>query len=145
MTVNYLPEGYSLVTPFISVPNASGLIEFLSKAFGFQTRLRMDTPSGEIGHAEVALGNSVLMVADPDERAINMPACVHLYVEEVDRTYKAALEAGATSETEPETHFYGDRSATVVDQWGNRWFISTHVEDVSDEEMRKRAVEAMNA
>ena len=105
----------------------------------------MDAPGGKVGHAEVSIGSSVIMIADKDERDLRASAALHLYVEDCDQVFKAALVAGATSEQEPETHFYGDRSGCVAEGWGNRWYISTHVEDVSDEEVRKRMAELASA
>jgi PhnB protein len=141
----YMPDGYQEVTPFITAENAAGLIDFVGKVFGAKTRYRIDAPGGKIGHAEVTIGSSVIMIADPDERDKRNPVSLHLYVEDCDRAFKAAVEAGAMAEQEPETHFYGDRSGTVRDPWGNRWFISTHVEDVSEEELKKRMTEMAHA
>jgi PhnB protein len=138
MAVKFMPDGYSEVTPFITVDNAGGLIEFLGQAFGARTRYRIDMPGGNVGHAELTIGSSVIMIADPDERGVRATASLHLYVEDVDRVFKTAVELGARNESEPETQFYGDRSGCVVDAWGNRWYIATHVEDVSEEELHKR-------
>jgi uncharacterized glyoxalase superfamily protein PhnB len=102
----------------------------------------MPGPNGTIGHAEIEIGDSVVMVADVDERGRNMPAMIHLYLEDVDSVYARALEAGATSVQEPKTQFYGDRNAGVQDLAGNHWYISTHVEDVPPEEMEARAAQA---
>jgi uncharacterized glyoxalase superfamily protein PhnB len=141
----YMPDGYHEVTPFIVADGANGLIEFVQQAFGARVRFRMDAPGGKVGHAEVAIGESVIMIADPDERDRRASVSLHLYVEDCDRVFKTAVDAGAKVAQEPETHFYGDRSGCVSDRWGNRWYISTHVEDVSDEEMRKRMAELATA
>ena len=143
MAVNFKPEGYSTVTPYLIVEDAAEVIDFVSKAFGAQERFRMAGVNGGVGHAEVQLGDSVIMLADSAEAEgnIKMPAMIHLYVEDCDAAYKAALDAGATSQQEPETKFYGDRNAGVTDRFGNIWYLSTHVEDVAPDEMEKRAAE----
>lgn len=138
MAVKAIPDGYHTVTPFITVEDANGLLEFLGKAFGAERRYFIEAPGGKVGHAEVTIGDSVVMVADPDERDIRATVSIHLYVEDVDRVFKTAVDAGASVVAEPETHFYGDRSGAVTDRWGNRWYISSHVEDVSEEELKKR-------
>lgn len=142
---SYKSEGYHDVTPFITADGANDLIEFLDKVFGAKVRLRMDAPGGKVGHAELTIGDSVIMVADPDERGLKTSVSLHIYVEDCDDTCSRAVSAGATLEEAPETHFYGDRSGCVSDRWGNRWYIATHVEDVSDEEMRKRMAEMATA
>ena len=143
MAVNYKPEGYHNVTPYLIVEDAAEVIDFLTKAFGAQERFRMAGVNGGVGHAEVQVGDSVIMLADSAESEgnLNMPAMIHLYVEDCDAGYQAALAAGVTSIAEPETKFYGDRNAGVKDRFGNIWYLSTHVEDVAPEEMEKRAAE----
>ena len=142
MAVDPIPNGYHTVTPYLPIKGAEGVIEFAKRAFGASERLRMPGPNGTIGHAEIEIGDSVVMVADVDERGRNMPAMIHLYLEDVDSVYARALEAGATSVQEPKTQFYGDRNAGVQDLAGNHWYISTHVEDVPPEEMEARAAQA---
>jgi PhnB protein len=139
-----LPDGYNSVQPYLVVSGASKQIDFLMQAFGGRERMRMDGPGGTVAHAEVEIGNSVIMVGDAGPQNPAMPACVMLYVDDVDGTYKKALAAGAKSEREPENMFYGDRASTVIDAFGNRWFIHTHIEDVAPEEMEKRAATAMS-
>jgi PhnB protein len=141
----YMPDGYQEVTPFIIAEDAGRFIEFLDKAFGAKLRFRMDAPGGKVGHAEVTIGSSVIMIADPDERDLRASASLHVYVEDCDAVFQTALAAGANAEQAPETHVYGDRSGCVSDTWGNRWYISTHVEDVSDDEVRKRMAELATA
>ena len=141
MTVKSIPDGYNVVTPFITVDDADGLLRFIAKTFGGNVRFRMEAPGNKVGHAEIVVGDSVIMVADPDERDIRATCSLHLYVDDVDAVYSKALGAGASSTSEPETHFYGDRSAGITDAWGNRWYIATHVEDVAPEEMTKRMAE----
>lgn len=142
---SYKAEGYNNVTVQVTADGANDVIAFLEKVFGTTVRTRMDIPNGKVGHAELVLGDSVIMVADADERKVKTSAALHVYVEDCDATIDRALAAGATLEEAPETHFYGDRSGCVSDRWGNRWYIATHVEDVSEEEMRKRMAELATA
>jgi uncharacterized glyoxalase superfamily protein PhnB len=143
MAVKPIPEGYHSVTPYLVVDNASALLEFVKEAFGAQLRFSMTAPGGKIGHAEFQIGDSIIMTADAttSDQGTAMPGMIHLYVDEVDKTYQRALESGATSLREPADQFYGDRSSGVKDANGNQWWISTHVEDVSPEEMAKRVEE----
>lgn len=144
MTVRPIPEGYRSVTPYLVVDGCAVLIEFVKRAFDAEETFRMDGPGGTVGHAEVRIGDSMVMMADPSSFGeIEPPGRVllHLYVEDVDKTYQKAIEAGATSMREPENQFYGDRSGGVTDPFGNQWWISTHVEDVPPDEMTKRAEE----
>ena len=143
MAVKPIPDGYHAVTPYLIVEGAAKLIDFLKDAFGAQERFRMPGPNGVVGHAEMQLGDSVVMLADSDsvDNNIKFPAMINLYVEDCDTAYKNALAAGGTSEHEPENKFYGDRNASVRDPFGNVWFIATHVEDVPPDEMEKRSAE----
>jgi PhnB protein len=141
MAVDYKPEGYNTVSPYLIVPGAERLIEFMRAVLGAQERSRLPGPDGSIGHAEVLVGESVVMLADPSDVAEAMPAMLSVYVEDCDETYRRALDAGATSLREPNTEFYGDRMAGVQDPMGNKWYFATHVEDVSPEEMQRRAAE----
>ncbi len=145
MAVKPIPEGYHSVTPYLIVQGAAQLIDFMKEALGAEETFRMPTPSGAIGHAEVKIGDSMVMLADASG-AENppMPAMLHVYVEDVDAKYRRALQAGATSVREPADQFYGDRSAGVKDKFGNQWWLATHVEDVPPEEMAKRAQAAMS-
>jgi uncharacterized glyoxalase superfamily protein PhnB len=141
MAVNPVPDGYHTVTPYLTVGGADKVIEFMKEAFDAEERFRMARPDGTVGHAEVQIGDSIVMIADPVESS-PMPTLLHLYVDDCDATYERALAAGADSVRGPENQFYGDRTAGVRDSGGNQWWISTHVEDVSDEEMARRAQEA---
>jgi PhnB protein len=134
---NPVPPGYATVTPYLCVADAAKLIEFLKQAFDAQLIFKMDGPGGRIMHAEMTLGDSRVMLGQP-EPGKETHAMIHLYMPDTDATYKRALAAGATSEREPANQFYGDRSAGVRDQFGNQWYIATHVEDVSEEEMKRR-------
>lgn len=142
MSTDSIPEGYRSVTASLVVDGAQQLIEFMKNAFGGEERLNMPRDDGKVMHAEVVIGNSVVMVGDtmPDFPAVQN-ASLHLYVGDVDAAYRQAVAAGATSIMEPTLMFYGDRTAAVLDDWGTRWAIATHVEDVSDEEMMKRLAE----
>ena len=134
---NPIPEGYATVTPYLCVVEAAKLIEFLKQAFAAEVIVRMDGPDGSVMHAEVKIGDSMVMIGQvPAERATR--AMLHLYVADADATYKKALAAGATSVREMADQFYGDRSGGVRDAFGNDWYIATHVEDVSPEEMKRR-------
>jgi len=143
MAVKPIPEGYRSVTPYLAVEDASALLDFVKKAFDAEEMLNMPTPDGKIGHAEVRIGDSIVMLADAStsDQGQAMPAMIHLYVEDADATFKKAIAAGATILRELEDQFYGDRSGGVRDPVGNHWWIATHVEDVSPEEMEKRARE----
>src|SRR5436309_15419961 len=113
MAVRPIPEGYRSVTPYLAVEGASALLDFVKKAFGAEEIMSMPTPDGKIGHAEVKIGGAMIMLADAStsDTGTPMPGMIHLYVDEVDKTYRKALEAGGTSVREPEDQFYGDRSA----------------------------------
>ncbi len=143
MAVKPIPEGYHTVTPYLAVQGAANVLEFVKQAFGAEETFRMDTPDGKIGHAEVRIGDSIVMLADAStsDQGQLMPGMIHLYVEDVDKTYRQALEAGATSLREPTDQFYGDRTGGVRDAAGNQWWIATHVEDIPPEEMARRAEE----
>jgi PhnB protein len=141
MSVQPVPEGYHTVTPYLIVTGADRLLEFVRKAFDAEDRFRMDSEDGTIGHAEVRIGDSVVMFAEANEMWPAMPGVIHLYVEDCDAVYERALAAGGASVQEMADQFYGDRSGGVRDPSGNIWWITTHVEDVEPEEMAKRAEE----
>lgn len=134
---NPVPAGYATVTPYLCVADAAKLIEFLKQAFDAQLLFKMDGPGGRIMHAEMTIGDSRIMLGQP-EPGKETHAMIHLYLPDTDAVYKRALTAGGTSVREPADQFYGDRSAGVRDQFGNQWFIATHIEDVSEEEMKRR-------
>ena len=149
MAVNPIPDGYPRVTPYLVVDGANEAIEFYKNVIGAEERFRMGGPDGRVGHAELQIGDSVLMLADayPDMGIIdaktigNTPVSIVVYVEDVDKVFAAALEAGAKQVEAVENKFYGDRAGTFDDPWGHRWNVMTHVEDVAPEEMEKRAAE----
>jgi uncharacterized glyoxalase superfamily protein PhnB len=134
-----VPKGYHTVTPFLMVNDARGLIEFIEKALNGEMTSVMKTDDGKIMHATVQIGDSIVMIADvmPGMNQV-MPACLYLYVDDVDAMYRQAINARATSIREPVDEFYGDRSAGVRDEWNNQWWLATHIEDVSEEEMERR-------
>ena len=146
-----IPEGYPRLTPYLIVDGASAAIDFYGSVLGASERMRMPMPSGRIGHAELELGDSLLMLADenPDmdirgpASLGGTPVSMHLYVEDADAVFARALEAGAKALRPLEDRFYGDRSGQFEDPFGHRWDVSTHVEDVPPEEMSKRAEAAM--
>jgi PhnB protein len=142
MTVNFKPDGYHTITPFLLVENANELIEFLKQVFNAEEIERYPTPDGGIMHAVVQIGDSRVMLSDANEQFPERTSMLHLYLPDVDTVYQRALAAGATSLREPVDEFYGDRSAGVLDSFGNQWWLATHVEDVSEEELQRR-MEAM--
>lgn len=148
MKTKPIPDGYPVITPYLIVADAAAAIDFYQRIFGATERTRLTMPGGKIGHAELLMGGSLLMLADefPDmnirgpQPGSEAPAALHLYVyvEDVDDTVARALGAGAKLQRAVATQFYGDRSGSVIDPWGHQWSIATRVEDVSPEEMRKR-------
>jgi PhnB protein len=134
-----IPDGYHTVTPHLINEDASRLIEFLKLAFDAQEVTRLSGPNGRVFHAELRIGDSLVMIGEASGEWKAMPSSLALYVEDVDATYRRALEAGAVSLREPMNQFYGDRSAGVKDHSGNHWWIATHIEDVPAEEIKLRA------
>ena len=139
MAVKPIPDGYHSVTPYLSVPGVGKLLDFLQQAFEAQELHRMPRPDGTIMHAEVMIGDSRVMMGEPMGNAQPIFGSLYLYVPDVDAVYKRALQAGATSTSEPADQFYGDRSAGIKDPVGNQWWIATHKEDVPPEEIARRA------
>ena len=142
-----IPEGYPRVTPYLIVDGANAAIEFYSSVLGASERMRLPMPDGRVGHAELELGDSIIMLADENPQmeirgpgAIGgTPVSLHVYVEDSDATFERAVQAGAKALRPVEDRFYGDRSGQFQDPFGHRWDVSTHVEDVPPEEMSKRA------
>jgi uncharacterized glyoxalase superfamily protein PhnB len=145
--VQAIPDAYGSVTPYLVVEGAEELLSFLQNAFGATVRGGdvMRGPDGKIGHAEVDIGNSIVMLADVPPEGEALRAMLVIYVEDCDAVYKKALAAGAESQREPDDQFYGDRTAGVKDKWGNQFYISTHIEDVSPEEMERRVKEQFSS
>jgi uncharacterized glyoxalase superfamily protein PhnB len=138
-----IPSGYHTVTPYMRVTGAAEYIEFLERAFGAKENHRALAPDGSIMHADVTIGDSHVMLTEGMENFPPLPGSNFLYVADVDATYRSAIEAGATSMMEPSDQFYGDRTAGVHDPFGNEWWIGTHIEDLSAEEMHRRHQQAM--
>jgi PhnB protein len=145
--VKPIPDGYNTITPYLSIKGAAEAIEFYRKAFGATEVMRMAQPDGRVGHAELKIGDSKFMLADefPDmdfrgpHSLGGTPVHLHMYVEDVDAVVDRALAAGAKLARPVQDQFYGDRSGSVTDPYGHVWHVATHKEDLSMEEMRRRA------
>jgi PhnB protein len=151
MATKPIPDGYHTVTPYLIISGAASAIEFYKRAFGAIELFRMPDPSGKIGHAEIKIGDSPIMLADehPEmgfkgpQSLGGTPVSIMLYVEDVDAIVAQAVAAGATVTRPVKDQFYGDRSGTLVDPFGHVWTIATHTEDLSPEEIGRRAQAAM--
>jgi PhnB protein len=149
--VKPIPDGYHSVTPYLFIRGAGGAIEFYKNIFGAQEMFRMSGPIGQVAHAELKIGDSIIMLADENPKigamspktAGGIAVCIHLYCEDVDRVFQKAIEAGAKQLHPVDNKFYGDRSGTLIDPFGHMWSVATHVEDVSPEDMKERAAKAM--
>ena len=152
-TVKPIPDGYPRVSPYLTVDGAAAAIDFYTSVLGASERFRIDAPEGRIGHAELQVGDSVIMVSDafPDMGIRSptdiggTPVTLGVYVNDVDAVFQAALERGATAVRPVADQFHGDRSGQFIDPFGHRWSVSTHIEDVSPKEMTTRAAAAMEA
>jgi len=144
MAVKPIPEGFHTVTPYLVASDAAALIDFITRGLGGQERFVMRRPDGSIGHAEMQVGDSHIMIGQAGGANTAFPAMLYLYVADVDALYKQAVGAGAKALHEPSTQFYGDRHGAVVDSNGNQWWIATHVEDVPQEELERRAAAAQH-
>lgn len=146
MAVPHTPAGYRTVNPYLIVRGAARAIEFYTQVLGARVRMRLDGPGGKIGHAELAVGDSVVMLADevPEmgfvgpETIGGSPVCLGVYVQDVDQTFARALAAGARQLRPVADQFYGDRTGTLADPFGHVWSIATHKEDLSPEELQRR-------
>ncbi len=136
--VQSVPPDYHTVTPYLVVPGAAKVIDFLKQTFDAKEVVRMPGPGGSVAHAEIKIGDSIVMMGEPMGPQPPMPAQLYVYVKDVDAVFKKALAAGGTSVREVADQFYGDRNGTVKDPCGNHWGIATHIEDVSPEELKKR-------
>jgi PhnB protein len=147
MSVKPIPEGYHSITPYLGIQQAAEAIEFYKKAFNASEVMRLTMPDGNIGHAELRIGDSAIMLGTPcDQGPLSNPQQavsigLHLYVTDVDQSFQQALDAGAQSVSEVKDQFYGDRSGTLRDPFGHLWFLATHKEDLSEEQIRQRAME----
>jgi uncharacterized glyoxalase superfamily protein PhnB len=139
MTVKAKPDGYNTVTATIIAEDGGAVVDFVQQVFGATEVIMMRRPDGKVWHAEMQIGDSRVMISTATDQWKPMPANLHVYLDDTDAIYHAALAAGATSLREPTNEFYGDRSAGVRDSQGNYWWLATHVEDVSPEEMERRA------
>lgn len=137
-SVKPIPDGAHTVTPYLVVEGIPKLMDFLKQAFGAQEVFRMTRPDGGVMHAEVKIGDSMIMMGQAMGEWKAKPCSLYLYVEDVDAVYQRAIQAGGTSVREPSDQFYGDRTGGVIDPCGNYWGIATHVEDVSQDEVEKR-------
>jgi PhnB protein len=153
MATSAIPDGYRSVTPYLIVKDAAAAIEFYKHVFGATEMLRMADAHGRVGHAEIKIGDSVVMLADEHpQMGYRSPSSlggssvsILLYLEDVDAVFASALKAGATAQREVSDQFYGDRTGTLKDPFGHVWTVATHVEDVAPEEMQRRAAAAMKA
>jgi PhnB protein len=151
MGVKPIPEGYHTLTAVLAVEDASAAIDFYKKAFGAKERMRMDAPGGKIAHAELEIGDSLIMLSDPFPQSNVKPPnevgtstmSIFMYSEDVDAAIAKAVDAGATLTTEAEEMFWGDRFGTITDPYGHMWAIATHVADLSPEEIEVRGQAAM--
>lgn len=140
-----IPEGYHSVTPYLSVSNAGEALDWYKKALGASEVMRFEH-GGKVGHAEIKIGDSVVMLSDewPEGGHLSpqtlggTPVGLHIYVDDVDSAFRHAIDAGAKEERAVKDQFYGDRSGTLLDPFGHRWSLATHVEDVSEDEMKRR-------
>ena len=137
--MNYRPQDYHTVTPYIQVKGVSTLIDFLKAAFDAEEREMMKDDDGRVLHGEMKIGDSMVMLAEARDPWPAMPASYYIYVPDTDATYRKGMAAGAESIMEPADQFYGDRNAGFRDKSGNCWWIATHIEDVSPEEMKRRS------
>lgn len=151
--VKPIPDGYPRVTPYLIVDGASAAIDFYTSVLGATERMRMAAPEDRVGHAELEVGGSLIMLADESPemdargpKAVGgTPVSLLVYVEDVDRVFDRAIEAGAKALRPVEDRFYGDRTGGFEDPFGHRWDVATHVEDVAPNEMEKRVAAAMSA
>ena len=146
MTVKAIPDGYHSVTPYLIISGAAAAIDFYKQAFGASELLRMPAPGEKIGHAEIKIGDSPLMLADeaPEmgykspQTLGGSPVSIMIYVDDVDTVFDRAVAAGGKVQRPVKDQFYGDRMGTLEDPFGHIWHVATHTEDVSPEEMKRR-------
>lgn len=150
--VKPIPDGYHSVTPYLIVSNAANALEFYQRAFGATETMRLNGPAGKIMHAEIRLGDSTIMLADefPEMQAVSpttlkgTAGSLMVYVDDVDRRFQQAVDAGATVKRAVQDQFYGDRSGTLIDPFGHVWTLSTHTEDLAPDEISRRFEAMMN-
>ena len=152
-SVRPVPEAYRTASPYLIVRDAAAALQFYSEAFGASETRRLNTPDGRIMHAEMKIGDSMIFLASefPDHGAFSpehfggSPASIVLYVDDADALFARAVKSGATSLRPMQDQFFGERSGTVLDPFGHRWTLNTHIEDVSDEDMERRFAAMMSA
>jgi PhnB protein len=152
MSVSPIPPGYHSVTPYLIVDGAARALDWYAKAFGARETMRLSGPDGRVGHAEIEIGDSRIMLADetPEHDAKapgafgGSPVSLHLYVPDVDVTMAKAVAIGAEVKSKPENKFYGDRMGSLCDPFGHTWHITTHIEDVPVEEIERRIAAMSN-
>jgi len=148
-----IPDGYNTVSPYLAVDDAAAAIEYYKQAFGAEETMRMNGPDGKVGHAELKIGDSHVMLSDPFPQSSTSPpkelggttGSIFMYVEDVDSVVQQAVDAGGTVTMEVQDMFWGDRFGSVTDPFGHTWSIATHVEDVPPDEMEERSKAAMAA
>jgi PhnB protein len=153
MAVQPIPDGYNTASPYLAVDDAERAIEYYKKAFGAEETVRMNAPDGRIGHAELKIGESLLMLSDPFPESSTKPptelggtsVSIFMYVEDVDAVVQKAVDQGATVTMEVEDQFWGDRFGSITDPFGHNWSIATHIEDLTPEEIEERGKAAMAA
>lgn len=146
-----IPEGFHTVTPYLAVKNAGEAIDFYKRALGATERFRFEH-EGRIGHAEIQIGDSIIMLSDewPEGGHVSPQSLggtttgLHVYVDDVDRAFRRAIDAGGKEQRPVQDQFYGDRTGTFLDPYGHRWSLATHVEDVSDAELKQRMEQHMH-
>ncbi|WIE48761.1 VOC family protein [Pseudomonas sp. GM17] len=147
MSVKPIPEGYPSITPYLGITQAAEAIEFYKNAFGAIQVMRLDMPDGSVGHAELRIGDCPIMLGTPcDQGPLSNPdqspaVGLHLYVNDVDKQFAQAIAAGGQVVSEVKDQFYGDRSGTLKDPFGHLWFLATRKEDLSEEQIKQRAME----
>jgi PhnB protein len=149
---NYIPEGFHAVTPYLTVKDPKEAIAFYNRAFGARERVLMPMPDGKIGHAEIQIADSIIMLGSecPEHGGLSpetlegSPVGLALYVENVDEVFNRAVSAGATSKEPVENKFWGDRAGSLTDPFGHKWMLLTHIEDVPPDEMKKRMAQAFS-
>jgi len=151
--VNYIPKGYNTVTPYLVIKGAAKAIDYYKNVFGATVVVRMDGPNGMVGHAELQIGDSRIMLADENPQMGNRsaesiggsPVSLYVYLPDCDAVVAKAVAAGAKTLKQVENQFYGDRSGFIQDPFGHLWGIATHMEDVSPQEMKERMKKMMQA
>lgn len=143
MSVNFVPQGYHTVTPYLMVKDAGKFIAFMSSVFDAKTTEQLMRPDGKIGHTELRIGDSVIMLSEAVEPHAPTPVMLYLYVENADALFDRAIRAGGEVVSKLEQQFYGDRAGGIKEPTGNTIWIATHVEDVPPDELKRRAANAM--